>query len=275
MRLKNILERGLLWNRPRRARLIAALACAVGLLAFEATPLAAQNLVALEREGFPKAFQNGHRLVTVRHPPEKVLVFGLGPGELLIELGLTHLLVGRSTLDERLRPLPQYAEAWSSIPAFSHDDLAGEEAAAHGPDFAYGHFAPESPELGLEFLTVYASIASDKRGYYREVEELAAIFSVEDKAAAFLANLDLRLAGITQRVSAREPVRVMVIREIKNGSVVTAGGADFASEVLKLGGALNVFADLGRSPEPSSQEVANRRPDFIVVVNDGRSSPGD
>ena len=249
----------------------AFLAALLASSAIAPSPLMAQNLVSLKREGYPVAFQNGPRLVTVRQRPEKVLVFGLGPGELLIALGLSELLVGRSTLDESLSPLPRYAAAWASIPAWNSDKLASEEAATRGPDFAYGHFDSASPELSLEFLTVYASLAGNKRDYYREVEELAAIFDVQDRASVFLASLDERLASLGRKIAAREPVRVMIVWELKESSVVTSGGSDFASEVLKLGGALNVFNNLGHSPEASKEDVLKTRPDFIVVVNDGRA----
>jgi iron complex transport system substrate-binding protein len=245
---------------------------AAAMLALTAPPSAAQNLVALKLEGYPVSFQNGQRLLTVRHRPEKVLVFGLGPGELLIELGLSDLLVGRSTLDGGLSPLPKYAEAWASIPAMNPDKLASEEAGKPGPDFAYGHFGGDSPELGLEFLTVYASLATDKRGFFREVEELAAIFEAREKAEALIAGLDERLSLLSRRIAAREPVRVMVVRGLKEASVATVGGRSFASEVLRLGGALNVFSSLGASAEASKEEALRAKPDFIIVVNDGKAS---
>jgi iron complex transport system substrate-binding protein len=237
--------------------------------------LVAQNLVALEREGYPVAFQNGHRVVTVHQRPEKVVVFGLGPAELLIELGLAELVVGRSSLDDRFEPLPRYAEALASIPEWKPGSMEAKEAADGGPDFAYGRLDPQAPEMELGFLTVYTSLAGNKSEYYKEVEDLAAIFRVEDRAGAFLAAQEERLAGLSRKVSAREPVRVMVVKELNDDRLVTVGGPDFANDILKLGGALNIFADLGRSPEATREEAAKRHPGFIVVVNDGNGSTAE
>lgn len=262
-----------IYNSHRWMALAAA--CLIAAICLQAGLVKAEGLVALERQGYPMAFQNGHRLVTIRHRPEKVLVFGLGPAELLIELGLSQLLVGRSDLDKSLAPHPKYAKAWASIPDWSADELPAEEAKNDGPDFVYGRLDPKAPEMSRGFLTVYASTAGDMREFIREVEDLAAIFNIRPQAGAFLADLEARLTALGRRIAAREPVRVMVVKGLEDGRLATVGGSDFASEVLKLGGALNVFNDMGRSPEPTSAEAAKRAPGFIVIVNDGSHSSTD
>ncbi|MDR1658300.1 MAG: hypothetical protein LBT47_12250 [Deltaproteobacteria bacterium] len=261
-------------NHPTKTVLAVLLTLSVALVT-DTIPLLAQpqQLVKLERQGYPMAFQNGRRLITVKKRPERVLVSGLGPAELMIELGLANLLVGRYQKYQELLPHPKYSEALAAIPILDSELLKFIADASQGPDFVYGLLAPNAPELDLKYLVCYQSLAADKDDYFQEIRNLAEIFLIQPEAESFLQIQEQKLRALARTLSDRMPIRVLVVREINNGSLTTLGGQEFGSATLKLGGALNVFADLAWPAKTTTIEAAARQPEFILILNDGQESP--
>jgi iron complex transport system substrate-binding protein len=235
---------------------------------FAATGLLAQDRVALERDGFPMAFQNGPRVVTFDRRPSRILALGLGASELLVELGLGDLIVGRTLEWPGAEPLPRYAQALSRIPEVDQGGLLLAETQDGGPDFVFGAFGPSTPEPA--FLKTYRTLAGDKDQFFGEVRDLARLFKVEAQATAFLDEQERRLAALSSRLAQADRVGVLVIWDFNGGSLATAGGPDFATDLLRLAGARNVFADLGQAPRPGAGEAAARDPSYVLLVDDGR-----
>jgi iron complex transport system substrate-binding protein len=233
----------------------------------------AQNRVALEREGYPMAFQNGTRVVTIDRQPSKILALGLGASELLIELGLADLVVGRtSEWPEGAYP-PRYAQALAEIPKIDSDKVLTLETENDGPDFVYGQFGPTTPDPA--FLKSYRILATNKKQFFIEVQDLGKIFNVEDRANAFLGELEKKLAQLSSKLNEADPVTVLVVRDLTKDALLTSGGPDFATEILHLAGARNVFSDLGPSPKPPTDEAASRKPNYVLVVDDGGTPLSD
>jgi iron complex transport system substrate-binding protein len=248
------------------AVLAALLLAMLPLLA--ASALLAQGKVALERDGYPMAFQNGPRIVTFERQPSRILALGLGASELLAELGLADLIVGRTLEWPGLRPLPRYAKALSGIPEVALGSLLSAETQNDGPDFVFGSFGPLTPEPA--FLKTYRLQAGNKDQLFGEVKDLARLFKVEPKAMAFLGDQEKRLAALSSKLARADRVKVLVVWDFQDGSLASAGGPDFATDILRLAGARNVFDDLGQSPSPDAGEAAARAPNFVLLVDDGR-----
>ncbi|MDR1297074.1 MAG: ABC transporter substrate-binding protein [Deltaproteobacteria bacterium] len=257
--------------RPAR-RLVGPLVLAV-LLVLVPRPgdLFAQNLVALEREGFPMAFQNGRRVVTFEERPVRVLALGLEAAELLAELGLADMLVGAALQSPRQTPLPRYAPALSRVPSVSLDDLPDLELAADGPDFLFGRMSPDLREPA--FLKSYHTLAGNKDQFFQEVRDLARILDAEEKAADFIASQNDRLSDVSRRLAKADRVPVLFVRRFQDGTVRTYGGPDFPTSLLALAGAENVLGHLGSEPEVHFSEAWRRKPEAVFLVDDGREPP--
>jgi iron complex transport system substrate-binding protein len=231
--------------------------------------LKAQGKVTLEREGYPMAFQNGNKVITFERRPSRILALGLGATELLIELGLAEMVVGRTSEWPEEICLPKYAQALASIPEVDDDNILSIVTDNNGPDFIYGLFMPSTPEPA--FVKTYRVLAHNKHQYFREVRDLAKILMAEDNARALLTDQDMRLAILSSRLADADRDTVLVIFGLNGDSLLSSGGPDFASEILRLAGSRNVFDDLGLSPPLTTQEAASRDPDYILVVDDGIS----
>ena len=235
--------------------------------AYPTTPAAAQNRVTLEREGYPMAFQNGPRGVTFDQKPTKILALGLGSSELLVELGLADLLAWRTPDPSGERPLPKYAQALSAVPEIETASILQIETDRGGPDFIYGLFSPAVPDP--PFVKTYHALATNKTQFFGEVLDLGKLFDVEDRAAAFLRDQESRLARLSSKLTAVDPVDVLVVWDLTDDALLTSGGPDFPTEILHLAGARNVFSDLGPSPTSPLSEVVARDPNYVLIVDDG------
>jgi iron complex transport system substrate-binding protein len=229
----------------------------------------ALNRVTLQREGYPMAFQNGSRVVTFDRKPTRILALGLGASELLIELGLSHLMIARTFDWFEGKPLPKYAIALAGIPRIAPENILTLETQNNGPDFVYGLFDDSTPDP--PFLKSYHTLATTKTQFFAEVRDLAKLLKVEDKALAFIAEQEKRLRVLSFRLADAYPVKVLVVLNLSEGSLLTAGGQEFSSDLIKLAGGRNVFADLGPTPKPNVNEVVARNPNFILIVDDGRT----
>ncbi|MDR2387093.1 MAG: hypothetical protein LBE80_05845, partial [Deltaproteobacteria bacterium] len=137
----------------------------------------AQNRVTLERQGYPMAFLNGSRIVTFDRQPSRILALGLGASELLVELGLANLVVGRTSKWPEEIALPKYAQELSKIPQIDYDHILDAETDNNGPDFVYGSFTPATPEPA--FVKSYHILATNKNQFFGEVRDLGKLFKVE------------------------------------------------------------------------------------------------
>jgi iron complex transport system substrate-binding protein len=125
------------------------------------------------------------------------------------------------------------------------------------------------------YVKTYHILAASPDQFFGEIMDLARLFKVEDRADSFMNGQKKRLSSLSSKLSWADPVTVLVVRSLKDGALLTAGGPDFATGLLSLAGGENVFADLGPSPASSFGEAAARGPDYILMVNDGLLSLDD
>jgi iron complex transport system substrate-binding protein len=254
---------------------LAALAIqgAISLLPFGQAQILAQNRVNLEREGYPMAFLNGSRVVTFDRQPSRILALGLGASELLVELGLANLVVGRTSKWPEEIALPKYAQELSKIPQINYDKILDAETANDGPDFVYGSFTSATPDPA--FVKSYHILATNKNQFFGEVRDLGKLFKVEDRALAFLKDQEKRLSDLSSKLSDADPIDVLVIWNITDDSLVTSGGTDFITEMIQLAGGRNIFSDQGPSPTSTNAQAAALNPNFILIVDDGLTPLSD
>lgn len=213
------------------------------------------------------AFQNGSRVVIFDQQPSRILALGLGASELLIELGLNDLVVGRTSEWSAEQSLPKYALALSKIPMIDYSDILKVETQNDGPDFAYGYFDSSTPEP--PFVKTYHLLATNKEQFFGEVRDLAKLFRIETRADNFINDLDSRLLALSARLSEADPVKILVVKDLGDGSITTSG-LDFTSELLRLAGGQNVLANQYHDDKLNINDAAALNPDYILVVDDGR-----
>jgi ABC-type Fe3+-hydroxamate transport system substrate-binding protein len=242
---------------------------------FPVTQLLADQLVRWARQGYPMAFPNYGRFIVVKKRPVEVLTFGLGPAELLIELGLENSLAGRADLNLGGSPQGKLKDFFSTIKVFDQKSIADFEASKNGPDFAYGFFPPQAPELNLEFLPTYVSKAPNVDSYLSEIHDIGMIFGVELKALSLAERIEADLAILAGPLAKSDPVRVLTVVPETKDTLAVYGGESFVSDLILRSGGINSFfvLDLNINNniphiEPITQSL-DHEPEFIIIALDG------
>lgn len=180
-----------------------------------------------EKTQYPLTLTNCGREVIFEHTPQRAVSIGQSGTEILYLLGLADRMVGTALW---LGPvLPQYEEVNAKIDRLADNDPSFESILAKKPDLITVQFqsliGPEGvvakPQQFQELkIPVYISPADcvDKDNssggdgvrhsaftmdlIYREIEELAAIFDVQERGVELVAELKAREEAARQRIAA-------------------------------------------------------------------------
>lgn len=170
-----------------------------------------------------------------------------------------------------------YPEAAKKIPrigGYSRLDL--EAIAARKPDLVIGWASGNSPAhidklraLGLPVYLAQPERIDDAAANLERYGELA---GTPGPARAAAAHFRARLAALRARHAARPPVRVFY--QIWKQPLMTVGGGQVISDVIRLCGGENVFADLKPlAPKVTVEAVLAADPEVIVASGMGESRP--
>ena len=199
------------------------------------------------------------RIVTLS-PHLAELVHAAGGGDHLVGVS------AYSTFPDVVRALPRIGDAFS---------IDQEQLAILEPDIVLawasgtpGHTVDELRELGLRVEVLRTRNLADIAAALRVIGAFTASSDIADAAAAgFLSGLD----ALRQSYGGSEPIRVFY--QISAQPLYTVNGAHYVSELLKLCGGENVFADLGElAPAVSAEAVIVRDPEVLLA---GRSNEAD
>ena len=215
---------------------------------------------------------NYGREFTVSKLPERVLTLGPNCTELFVALGLGDKVIGRSLVNHSRGPLEEYADEVNAIPELNHGSATREAILTSGADFIYtidweisdeGCSLEETAQYGM---TVYVNSAMTLEEQYREITELGQIFNVEDAAADLIADQQKRIQAVVDKLSDREPVKVLVYDSGSSG-VFTCSGSNFESLLISLAGGENIFSDLTEKQwvTVGYEDVLARNPDVILI----------
>lgn len=117
-------------------------------------------------------------------------------------------------------------------------------------------------ELGL---TVFISEPRDLAAITRTIDRLARLAGTETAAQPAMEGFDQRLAALRRTVPGRAPIRVYY--QVWDRPLMTVNGTHLVSDVIRLCGGSNVFADLpDLAPQISIEAVLARDPQVIVVA---------
>ncbi|BBZ36531.1 ABC transporter substrate-binding protein [Mycolicibacterium confluentis] len=230
-------------------------------------------------DGFPITLDNCGEQVTVARPPSRAVGYYQHSAELLLALGLQDSMVGTAYPDNP--PLPRYAEAYENIPQISAQDASFEQLLAVAPDFVYGGYKSTFDEtagrsrqafadagiatyLNPEYCATAPIVMDD---VYREVETIARVFGVSERAGELIDDMRAGVSAAADRVADVQPLKVFVY-DSGEATAFTAGGQGIGNQVIELAGGTNIFADIDETfADVSWEQVLDRNPDAIVIYD--------
>lgn len=234
---------------------------------------------APHQAGFPVAVDNCGQQVTVKAPPKKAVGYYQQSVELLLALGLRDVIAATVYPDNP--PLPQYAEAYRSIPELSAKDASFEQVLSVDPDFVYGGYSSTFDEsagrsrkafadagittyLNPEYCATKPIMMDD---VYAEVRQIADFFGVTDRAQALITDMQHSVSSTQERVSGVQPLKAFVY-DSGDATAFTAGHEGIGNQIIQLAGGSNVFADVDDTfADVSWEQVLQRNPDVIVIYD--------
>ncbi|MBQ4545015.1 MAG: ABC transporter substrate-binding protein [Oscillospiraceae bacterium] len=225
-----------------------------------------------EANGETLTFDNYGREAVIEKNPQKVLTLGPNCTELFAALGLSDKVIGRSLVNHSRGPLPEYADAVDAIPQLNYASATREAILTSGADFIYaldweigdtGCNIEEAKSYGMD---VYVNSATTLEEQYKEILDIGKIFGIEERANAFVDEQKSRIALVADKLSGKEPVKVLVY-DSGNDGVFTCSGANFESLLVSLAGGKNMFDDITEKQwvTVSYEEVIKRNPDVILI----------
>ncbi|MFI0502841.1 ABC transporter substrate-binding protein [Streptomyces albogriseolus] len=229
--------------------------------------------------GFPVTIGNCGVRTTYDKPPSRVVTIHQHPAELMLALGLEDRMVGTAFPDSAV--LPELKKSYEAIPELARREPSFEKILDAEPDFVYGGYGSAFAENEGRSRKAFADAGIDthlNREYcgrkrvtmkdtYDEIRTIGKIFGVPDRADELVADLQARVDKTTTAVKGMPQVSVFVY-DSGDKSAFTAGGKSLGTELVRLAGGTNVFADLDDVfGDVSWEQVVERKPEVIAVYD--------
>lgn len=234
--------------------------------------------------GFPVTIDNCGARVTIAAPPQRVVTIKSTATEMLLALGLADRIVGVAFQDGPLPP------EWAGTPLpVLAEKLPNQEVVLETePDLVYGGWesnfsgdgAGERPALAALGVASYVSPAACRAAPYKpekltfdqlfgQIAEMGAIFGIEEKAEALIAQQKAALAAIVPDTGGHTALWY------SSGTKAPYVGAGTGAPAMMLEalGLDNIFADIADAWVSASWEsVVAADPDVIVLVDSAWNS---
>ncbi|MFD7061238.1 ABC transporter substrate-binding protein [Streptomyces sp. NPDC059906] len=229
--------------------------------------------------GFPVTIDNCGVKTTYDRPPSRVVTIHQHPAELMLALGLKDRMVGTAFPDSAV--LPELRKDYESVPELAKKEPSFERILDAEPDLVYGGYGSAFAENEGRSRKAFADAGIHthlNREYcgkkrvtmkdtYDEIRTIGKIFGVPDRADELVADLRTRVGKATTAVKGEPQVPVFVY-DSGDKSAFTAGGKSLGTELIRLAGGENVFADLDDVfGDVSWEQVVERRPEVIAVYD--------
>jgi iron complex transport system substrate-binding protein len=184
--------------------------------------------------------------------------------EILCALGVCDRLVGVDDFSDFPPEVARLARVGRDL------DVDVERVAALEPDLVLASLSVPGMERNVERLAARGlpHVAIQSRGLegvIRDVRRIAALVGVEAEGRRLAASLAERVERVARRTE-DDALRRSVYWEWWPRPFITAGGASWMTDLCRLAGAENVFADLDReSAVVTTAQVQERQPDVVVI----------
>lgn len=252
--------------------------------------LAALGLTTLPATGadFPVTVTSCDRQISFDAPPERAVAHGSNLVEIMLALGLEDRMLGYSGRIERVQAATDLFPAAAALRPLQRDYPTLEVLLEEGTDFYFagwsygmrvgGEVTPDSlARFGIPVYELSESCIrlgqKNRPGFdylFRDLENLAAIFGVPERAAALIADYRARLDRVAQRVAAQEDRPRIFIYDSGDKVPTTAGGYAMPQAIIEAAGGTNIAGDIQNSWTRIDWEtVAERDPQVVVIVDYG------
>lgn len=236
---------------------------------------------------FPVTIRNADRDLTFEEPPERVVALYQQEAELMAALGLEDKLVGYSIVSDNMPE--EYEESLADVPVLAENDYPSKEVLLENdPDFAIGSertfqdsgvgTVEELEKLGIDaYVTESEKPETIDNMVFKEIEDIAAIFGVEERGEELIQSMQADIDAITDQVGdVEDPLKVFYMSSGEAGSAMTAGGTSLDNHLIELAGGENIFGDVDEYLfEVTWEEVIDRNPDVIITSYCCGTSPED
>ncbi|CAM4265330.1 ABC transporter substrate-binding protein [Paenibacillus alkaliterrae] len=216
-------------------------------------------------------------------PPKRVVTLNQHATEVMLKLGLEKTMVGTAYLDDEI--LPEYSEAYQQVPVLSDEYPSKEVFFAASPDFAYAGwksaFTEKSlgtrDELEQAGIHTYVQQSSNMpsptlEDVYADILNIGRIFQVEEKAQDVVEGMKEQLSEIKSKIGEVEKAPEVFVYDSGEEKAFTAANT-YLTHLLDMIGAHNIFDDVDKGwVEVSWEEVVNRNPEFIVIMDYGNTT---
>ena len=202
------------------------------------------------------------RLLRLAAPARRIVSLAPHATELIYELGVGAELVGASDASD----YPQAALALPRVGGYAGLDL--ERIVALRPDlvvaWSSGNSGGQIEALRNAGLTVFESDPHDVEQIATSLERLGTLVGQQQLGARRAAELRRAMAALAAEQRGKAPVSVFY--QVWDHPLYTLGGPHLVSQLIKICGGQNIFADIDSlSPEVSPEAVLARKPDLIVT----------
>ncbi|MEU3730070.1 ABC transporter substrate-binding protein [Streptomyces sp. NPDC033538] len=276
----------LLFSPARRRRSPHAAAAAVALAAAllagcgsSAGTAEDPKAAASSAAGFPVTIDNCGVRTTYEEPPSRVVTIHQHPAELMLALGLKDRMAGTAFPDSAV--LPELRKDYESVPELAKREPSFETVLDAEPDLVYGGYGSAFDENQGRSREAFADAGIDThlnreycgekrvtmRDTYDEIRTVGKIFGVPDRADELVADLKSRVDKAATAVGGEPEVSVFVY-DSGDKTAFTAGGKSLGTELIRLAGGTNVFADLDDVfGDVSWEQVVARKPEVIAIYD--------
>src|SRR5690625_1206532 len=218
--------------------------------------------------------------------PKRVVTMNQHVTEIMLALGLENTMIGTAYLDDEI--LPEFQEQYNEIPVLSDKYPSKEVFLDKSPDFVYGGwssaFNDESigsieslDKLGINaYLQESSNIVGPKKeDVYSDIRNIAKIFHVEERAEDIINSIYEEIEDIQTKLGEiEEPLKVFVYDSGEDSP--STATQNFMTELISLSGGENIFSDIDKNwANVNWEEVVNRDPDVIVIIDYGEISIED
>ncbi|GGR66581.1 ABC transporter substrate-binding protein [Streptomyces roseolus] len=280
-------DRSPLFTPARRRRALRATATAVALSAALLTAgcgtpqdtVRDAKATSPSAGAFPVTIDNCGVRTTYDKAPARVVTIHQHPAELMLSLGLKDRMVGTAFPDSAV--LPELEKDYESIPELAEKEPSFETVLDAEPDLVYGGYGSAFAENEGRSRKAFQDAGVDthlNREYcgkkrvtmddtYEEIRTVGKIFGVSDRADELVSDLRARVGKTSAAVRGKPPVSVFVY-DSGDKSAFTAGGKSLGTELIRLAGGTNVFADLDDVfGDVSWEQVVEREPEVIAIYD--------
>lgn len=218
--------------------------------------------------------------MTYPEAPQRAVTLNQHVTEIMLALGLADKMVGTAYLDDQI--LPELKEAYDKVPVLSDKYPNKEVLMAANPDFVYSGWKSGFGDKGVGSMEdldkagikSYLQESSNKPGptvddVFADIQNIGKIFRIEDKANALIGKMKQEMDQTVSKIgTVDKPLNVFVYDSGEDQPLTAAN--NYMTSLIKLAGGKNIFDDIQKGwADVSWEEVVNRKPDVIVIVDYG------